>query len=165
MPNIGATPIDTSSTVGQLRLIVGDTASKPLDPPQFGLADYAVWSDDSLAVAIATNGDNLKRAAAALYLQLAAQYAQQGKSIKTDDLALDTKNRSGDLISIAKMFIAEADAEESAEADAFFQIVPFAGRACSPIRRVEASPWPVSSPCPPPKAGDDGPDILDGGSP
>lgn len=143
MSNKGISPIDAGTPVGALRLLVGDTASIPLDPAEDGFADYSVWSDDALLTALATQADNQLRAAGTLYLQLAAQYAQVGRSIKTDDLALDTKGRGGDLLKIAQSFLDEATASDNAAAADFFQIVPFAGRRSTRCVRSEGTPRPL----------------------
>lgn len=120
--------LDPNTEVGKLRLLIGDP-------------NYAIWADDApLEAALVATSGNLLRAAGVLYLQLAAQYAQQGKSIKTDDLAIDTRTRGGDFLKIAQSFFDEADGGESASANDFFQIVPFAGRP-KPRRHAEGELW------------------------
>lgn len=144
MVNRGISPLDPETPVGALRLLVNDTSSIPLDPAEVGYADYAVWSDDSLAAALAAAGDNPYRAAWSLFLGLAAEYAQSGRSIKTDDLAIDTKGRGADLLKVAQSYLDEAVAGESAAGNDFFQIVPFGGRAGRARRvRPEATPWSI----------------------
>lgn len=146
MPNVGLSPIDINTAVGALRLTVGDTESRPLDPPVTGYADYAVWSDDALAVALFNAGDNTLRAAGNLFRQLAADFAQTGRSIRTDDLQLNTLTRGDTLLKVAQSFFDEAQANENALADDSFLIVPFAGRASrGRTVRPEATPWPVNS--------------------
>ena len=142
MVNLGAHPIIASSPTGQLRHKIGDTASTPLDPPQPGLADYAVFSDVALEIALVTAGGSILRAAGGLCRTLAVEYAQSGKSIKTDDLALDTRDRGKTLLDVAQSFFDEADAAEGAAAVDFFAVAPFAGRTPSAIH-VEGSPWPT----------------------
>ena len=141
MVNIGAYPIVASAPAGQLRYEIGDTSATPLNPPQPGLADYAVFSDVALEVALATSGGSVLRAAGHLCQTLAIEYAQSGKSIKTDDLAIDTRDRGKTLLDVARSFFSEADAAEGAAAVDFFAVAPFAGRTSSAIR-VEGSPWP-----------------------
>lgn len=141
--NPGVYPLDPATPVGQLRALVGDTSSIPLDPPVAGQASYAVWSDVALEAALALADDSVYAAGANLYLALAAQYAPLGRSIKTDDLALDTKGTAGDLISIAKEWRAQ-NALDAAGGDSF-AIVPWGGRAgrrCAQ-NRVEGSPYPL----------------------
>ena len=161
MPNIGLDPIP-DSPVGQLRYTVGDTTSTPLDPPVAGFTGYAIWSDAALSVALIGSGGDILRAAGNLFLQLAAQYTQQGASIRTDDLAIDTRNRGSDFLKIAQSFFDQADGIDEAGAFDTFKIVPFAGRPDQGIwPRVEGSPWPFAlRPAVIPSSGS-----LDGGSP
>lgn len=142
MTNIGIVPLDPNTPVGALRLIVGDTASTPLDPPVADQGSYAIWSDDALSAALSAAGDNAYRAAGALYLALASEYIQQGRSVKTDDLAIDTRTRGTDLLKVAQSFLAQADADDAAGASDFFQIVPFGGRPGRQRVRPEATPYP-----------------------
>lgn len=141
MVNRGQTPIDGNSATGNLRLTVGDTSSVPLDPEEPGWADYSAFSDAVLDAALSNSGGNVMRAAGNLYLQLAVEYTITGRSIRTDDLALDTRGRGKDLRDIAQFFFDSATAAEIAESNDFFQIVPFSGRsgACC---RAEGTPWP-----------------------
>lgn len=144
MSNIGTYPIDPTSDIGKLRMLVGDTAATELQPPLPGHGNYAVFSDVTLAVVLGGQGGNQLRAAGTLFLQLAAEYAQTGKSIKTDDLAIDTRTRGGDLRSIAQSFFDQAQDADATDANDFFQIVPFAGRArVNRCIRPEAAPWPM----------------------
>lgn len=143
MVNRGASPLNPYSDAGRIRLLVGDTSSEPLDPPEAGFADYAVWSDDALNMAASQSPGSYLRAAGYLFLQLAAEYAQSGKSIKTDDLAINTLGRGTDLLKVAQSFLDEATANENAAANDFFQIVPFAGRAGRTRVRPEGTPWPL----------------------
>lgn len=143
--NKGISPIDPTSEVGKLRLLVGDSDSIALDPEDPGFANYNTWSDSALEVVLATQGGNQLRAAGTLYLQLAAAFAMSSRSIKTDDLALDTKHRGGDLHEVAQSFFDEATAADNAATSDFFQIVPFTRRrgrevgACRP----EGTPRPL----------------------
>lgn len=144
MTNVGLTPIDGTSEVGRLRLLVGDTESVPLDPDLAGHADYNTWSDAALGSALLTAGGNQMRAAGALYLQLAVESAMTGHSIKTDDLALDTRGRGATLHDVAQSFFDEATAADNAAASDFFQIVPFGGRVRrNQCVRPEGTPYPI----------------------
>lgn len=142
MANKGVFPIDPATPAGALRLLVGDTSSIPLDPPEAGFADYAQWSDDALLIALGAQGGNQLRAAGTLYLQLAAESAMTGRSIKTDDLSLDTRGRGNDLRLIAQWFFDEADGSDNTATNDFFQIVPFAGRRGRACVRPEGTPYP-----------------------
>lgn len=154
MQHPGLSPLDPESSIGQLRVEVGDIATTPLDPAVDGQASYAVWSDNDLAASLARSKGSVTRAAGSLIRSLAIQYSAEGKSIKTDDLAIDVKGRGSDLLAVAKAFFAEAEAEDIAGGADYFDIVPFTpsfGDAFSltePARRI------------PSRAGD-----LDGGTP
>jgi hypothetical protein len=133
-----------------LRALVGDTSSTPLEPAIEGQANYAVWSDLALEAALGLASGSIYRAAANLYFSLAAQYAQQGRSTKTDDLTLDTKGRAGDLITIARAWAAHADGGDVAAANDFFQIVGFTPlHDCEPFSPYAPSrPFTPASPAP-----------------
>lgn len=141
MPNLGAAPLDPETPVGQLRANLGDTGFTELEPPVAGQVDYANFSDAALEAFLAGASGNVARATGAAYMQLAAIYAAAGKSIKTDDLAHDDRQRGADLFEVAKWWFSHADAAEAAAAAEIFEIAPFAGRA-KPRSRPEGTPWP-----------------------
>lgn len=161
MPNPGAAPLDPTTAVGQLRVLVGDTQYIPLVPPITGQGDYSVWSDTSLLSILMLQSGNTLRAAGNLYLQLAAEYAQSQRSIKTDDLSINTIGRGDTLLKVAQSFLDEAQAGENAAASDVFQIIPFGGRSGRNGRvRPEATPWPHPEPTYPSWSSE-----LDGGTP
>lgn len=126
--NPGLHPIDPTSAVGQLRYLVGDTAGADDTSLPDGCRNYAVWSDDALAVALVISGGSLYQAAADLYTQLAAVYAQQGNfSAKADDLSL-TIGGNGSLQSIATSFREQAATQAIADANDVFVIAPLPRR-------------------------------------
>lgn len=104
--------MDLVTLTPQLRLLLGD-------------ADQAVWTDDDLALALTTAGGYIYQAAGDLISSLAVQYAQQGKSITTDDLSINVTSRGPNLLAVAKSFYAEQAATLQQDASAFFAIVPF----------------------------------------
>lgn len=146
--NPGAVPLDPNSPVGQLRTLVGDTQYQELSPAVPGQGDYNVWSDAALLSMLVLHSGSALRAAGNLYLQLAAEYAQSQRSVKTDDLAINTLGRGDTLLKVAQSFLDEAQAGENAAASDVFQIVPFGGRRsrgrCS--CRPEATPRPLDCP-------------------
>jgi hypothetical protein len=154
MANPGVSPLDPATPVGQLRSLVGDTEATPLDPPIDGEGSYAIWSDVALEAALGLAGDSVYRAASNLYFTLAAEYAQSGRSIKTDDLSIDTKGRAGSLIEIARSWASAANQADAA--DDFFEIVPFTSTSTDWLR-PEGAPWsnhsPVAPPSPPAQDG------------
>lgn len=125
MQHPGLAPLDHESAIGQLRVEVGDIAFTALEPVVNGQGSYAVWSDNDLAAALARSQGSVVRAAGSLTRSLAIQYAAEGKSIKTDDLAIDVKGRGADLLAVAKAFFAEADAAEVSGGNDYFDIVGF----------------------------------------
>lgn len=120
---LGVFPIDPETPVGQLRVLVGDTTATPTDPPTPGFAEYAVYGDNDLASAIALAQGNIARAAGNLLTTLAASYAASGKSIKTDDLAIDTTKRGATLLEIARAFHEEAGSVDQRGASDYFDMV------------------------------------------
>lgn len=160
--NFGVAPFDPNTAVGQLRALVGDTEFQPLDPPVANRGDYNVWSDTALEAVLILKAGSALRAAGTLYLQLAAEYAQTQRSIKTDDLSINTSGRGDTLLKVAQSFLDEAQAGENAAASEYFQIVPFGGRRGRQGRgRPEATPWPTYEPeCASSSRGS-----LDGGTP
>ena len=136
--NPGAHPIEPDTLVGQLRALVGDTNSTPIDGST-DTANYAVFSDATLMASLLAAKSNLHRAAGDLYRTLAAQYIQSGKSIKTDDLAIDTRTRGTDLLKVAQSFYDEAALADAAAGGDFFQIIPYSGRSAGHVR-PEATP-------------------------
>ena len=120
----GVWPIAPGTPVGQLRELVRDTEGVEFDPPQPGYRDYAAFSDSMLVTALSVAGGNLLRAAGSAFMSLAAEYAMSGRSVKTDDLLLDTRNRGRDLAEVARSFLAEAEAEDLKQANSFFDLTP-----------------------------------------
>lgn len=143
MAEKSVTPPNPATDIGRFRFASGDTQFQPLDPAETGFGTYAYWSDDEVQAFLTAADNSLPRAIGYAYLQLAAVLGAQGRSIKTDDLALTTTGRSGDLREVAKVFLAEAAAQDTVEADDFFQFVPFAGSPsgyCPPELQPEVTP-------------------------
>jgi hypothetical protein len=137
----GVAPLDPLSPIGKLRVLVGDTQTSPLEEPEFGFADYAVFDDDALEAALSAADGNQYRAAGNLLAVMAAEYMQLGKSVRTDDLSIDTRSRGKDLFEVARSFWDQAVAVDATAGDSFLAIVPFAGRAPQhPYIRPEATP-------------------------
>ncbi|MDF2691706.1 MAG: hypothetical protein K0S65_89 [Labilithrix sp.] len=103
-----------------------------------------VFSDTDLGAAIsASGGRSALRAAGVAFQSLAAEYALLGRSVRTDDLAIDTRSRGKDLLEVAKSFFDEAAAEDARADGSYVNIVPGRG-ATSRVTRVEGTPWPVA---------------------
>lgn len=140
MPNKGIVPLDPETLVGQLRVLLRDTSYTELDPAEAGFGNYAVFSDQDLAVYAAQNPDSLNRAAGEAIRSIALEVAAGERSVKTDDLAVDLRGRGKSLLEIAQSFFDDADAADADAANDFFQIVPRPGRACRV--RPEGTPYP-----------------------
>jgi hypothetical protein len=115
MSKSGAYPLNPATAVGQVRLNVGDSIATL---PAGQAPQYAYFSDAEITAFLTAAGDDPVRATGFAYLQLAASFAMQGKSIKTDDQAIDTKGRGKDLLEVAQSWLAQADAA----ANDFFDI-------------------------------------------
>ena len=141
MPNYGIPFETTTDELRAFRATVGDTNYETVTPPvghPEWTADYAMFSDVEAEAFIAQGEDSVLRAAGWAYYALAAQAALQSSSIRDYDLAVDTKNRSSDLLRIAQGFFDQADEVDNEDA---FEIVPMGTSRCSVHR--EASPYRV----------------------
>lgn len=121
--------MDITVLTPQLRLILGD-------------ADQAVWTDDDLGVALTAAEGYIYRAAGDLTSSLAVQYAQQGKAITTDDLAINVTSRGPNLLAVAKSFYAEHAQVLIQDASAAITIVPFTSKNDQWPYAPEGSPTP-----------------------
>jgi hypothetical protein len=118
----GAYPLNPSTLVGQVRLNLGDSVATTSN----GAPTYAYFSDAEINAFLSVASDDVARATGLAYLQLAAKFAMQGKSIKTDDQSLDTRQRGKDLLEVGQSWLAQADATIAAEGNDFFDIAtPF----------------------------------------
>lgn len=128
MANPGAAPIDPTTAVGRVRLNLGDTEYKPLDPPVEGQGDYVYFSDDAIQGFISSANSNEASATGYGYLQLAAIAAVSSSSITTDDLQVDTSKRATELRQIAAAWFAQGkDQDDASGANEYFNIVPYGG--------------------------------------
>ena len=143
---LGVAPFDPDDPIGELRALVGDTEWVTTEPPQEGVGLYAVFSDAALAAALNTAGGSILRAAGNVFARLASEYTSIGRSIRTDDLMLDTKGRGETLLKIAQSFWKEAEIAERNAASDYFVVVPVRGGRKGPVRPPEGTPWPVQPP-------------------
>lgn len=103
--------------------------------------DEAVFTDEALEAAVLAAGDSLLRAAGVAFRSLAAEYATKGKSVKTDDLAIDIRSRGKDLNEVADSFFKDANAQDAAVSE--LNIVALPPRRSGGSVRPEATPWPI----------------------
>lgn len=124
--NPGAVPLDSTTPVGQFRLIFGDTQSTPYDPDVPGQADYGYFSDAEITALLAQGGGSENRAIGFAYLKLSGSAAMQAKTVKDFDLSVDLTKRSGELAKIAQLWFERADAIDDAGGENdFFDVVGF----------------------------------------
>lgn len=86
MANRGTAPVDYTSAVGQVRLLIGDT-----DPANVenGTGDYVFWSDDEIAALIVMFEGNPKRAAVQMLRTIALTPSLKLKKWTSADLMVD----------------------------------------------------------------------------
>lgn len=123
MTNLGAAPLNAKTDVGRLRVELGDTSFEKLTPHRAGFGDYAVFSDVELAAFLEGAAGSILRAAGRATRRLALEYSARGRSIRTEDMTLDVKNRGSDLLAVSKAYFAEADAEDERADGDFFETV------------------------------------------
>lgn len=160
MANPGIAPLDPTTDVGRLRALLADTSYVPLDPPVAGQGGYAIFSDADLIAYLALGSADPLRSAAIATRRLALEYSAKGKSVKTDDLAIDLRSRGKDLLEVAESFDSAANSAAESDANDYFNIVPFGDSPFGGHGHAEGALWPSPAvPTPPASHG------LDGGSP
>jgi hypothetical protein len=119
MANSGVAPVDLTSNVGRVRVLLGDT-----DPTNVsgGLGDYLYFSDDELDAVLGLYDNNPKLAAARCLETIAASQALLLKSWTSDDLSVRGDAIAESLRKIAQQLRAEVISGESSDA---FEIIPF----------------------------------------
>lgn len=123
MVNKGVAPVDTTTQVGQLRTILGDTAYIDLVPAEPGFGDYTNFSDDQLQQFLTLGLNNTAYGAGYAFLQLAATFAAQAVNVKTADEQVDLTKRSSEMRQIATAWFERGDAAAGIEASTFFENV------------------------------------------
>jgi len=111
--NLGATPVDQTTLVGQVRLNAGDTQYTDTATP--GVGDFVLFSDDEITACLTTGSQSAARATGLLIQQLALRYSLTGISVKTNDQAVDTTKRGATLLALAQSWFDQADAEDKRE--------------------------------------------------
>ena len=125
MANTGLYPIDFSTGIGQVRLLIGDTDALSFYDTE---GEYRYFSDAEIDGFLTLCGDEPRLAAARALETIAASQALLLKSWSTDDLTVRGDAIAESLRKLAKQLRDEVIAEESSE---FFEIVGFHGRGCS----------------------------------
>lgn len=124
--NPGATPVDTSSPVGQFRLLSRNMTYTEYDPVVPGFGNFDTFSDGHITGLLLASGDSVNRALMHLYLSLSSDAAAESVNIKDMDLAIDKTKKAADYRSLALMYGNLADKEDRMAAD-IFDLVPTSG--------------------------------------
>lgn len=119
MANSGVAPVDLTTDVGRVRVLLGDT-----DPTNVagGFGEYLYFSDAELDSVLAMYDSNPKLAAARCLETIAASQALLLKSWSSDDLSVRGDAIAESLRKIAQQLRAEVFAADSSDS---FEVVPF----------------------------------------
>ena len=119
MANTGVAPPDFSTSVGKVRVLLGDT-----DPTSVaaGSGTYLFFSDTELTALLGMYDDNVKLTAARCMETIAGSQALLLKAWSSDDLTVNGDRIAKELRELAKQLRAEALADESSDA---FNVIPF----------------------------------------
>ena len=128
-------PIDYTSPVGQVRLLVGD------------VTDPFIFQDEQIEAFLAVSGDNIKRAAASALLVIAGNEALLYKYVRTDDLLVDGPKTAAELRQQADDLKEEAAAEEAEDFEHFRLDYPAGDCRWEYMEHTTVKPWP-GDPCP-----------------
>jgi hypothetical protein len=120
--NVGITPPDGTTLAGKVRILVGDTAAKPLETPVDGLGQYAWYSDDELEVLGELNGGNPKRVAIWVLSQVSISMALLLKKWTSEDLQVDGPAITRSIEATLKRLSQEVEKEEASLEEEFFGI-------------------------------------------
>lgn len=123
--NFGIAPLDPTSDVGRVRLLVGDTDYEEIGGRP-GWGDYANFSDVEIELAIEEAGPRgNKWAVAWLFIRLAMAQdpAAELTQMKSDDLSLTIGSRSGGFWNTARFWLDLWQAEEDAKTVEFHNFV------------------------------------------
>lgn len=126
MVNKGIAPPDMTSDIGRFRALYGDLSYVPLVPDEPGYGDYADLSDEEIQAFIDQGAGSIAQGIGWLYLGMAGQAAMQSKSIKDQDLAVDTTKRAADLRALAQFWFDRDDLSETGD---YFDVVTIGGDA------------------------------------
>jgi hypothetical protein len=100
--NPGEYPLNPTSDVGRFRVVIGDTQSKPFDPPTPGVQNYGMYSDLEIEGFLAQSSGSVEGAVYWSYLQMAGSAAREAKNVQDLDLRVNTEKRAEYLLSLAR---------------------------------------------------------------
>lgn len=136
MANDGLYPVDFSTVVGQVRLLIGDTDPMSYEGDE---GTYRYFSDAEIDGFLGLCGEEPRLAAARALETIAASQALLLKSWSTDDLTVRGEAIAESLRKLAKQLRDEVIAEDSSE---FFEIVGFSHcNGCAEFAECRRCGW------------------------
>jgi hypothetical protein len=124
MSNIGVAPVDTSTSVGLVRVLLGDTDPVNVED---GVGEYLYFSDTEIEALVGLYDNNPKLAAARALETIAASQALLLKSWSSDDLTVRGDAIAEALRKLADQLRKEAGASEASD---LFNLIPFSTCGC-----------------------------------
>jgi len=123
--------VDFSTDLGKVRALIPDT--EEVDWEGDGEASY-IFPDDHLQALLDIYSGSVKRAASSAIGAIAVSEALISKVIKTEDLQTDGSKVAQALRARANDLWDQAEEDDAAEGEAFFEVVPFYPRPplCGP---------------------------------
>jgi len=112
MANSGVSPVDYSTDIGKVRVLLGDTEAIDVTA---GEGDYLYFGDGELGAFLTMYGDNVKLATARAMETIAGSQVLLLKSWSSDDLSVNGPAVAESLRKIAAQLREEALQEESNE--------------------------------------------------
>jgi len=117
--NSGVSPVDVTSGVGKVRILLGDTDAKNVSA---GSGTYLFFSDTELTALLGLYDNDVKLTAARALETIAGSQVLLLKSWSSDDLTVNGDRITKELRELAKQLRAEALADSDS---ASFDLIPF----------------------------------------
>jgi hypothetical protein len=117
--NSGVSPVDATSGVGKVRILLGDTDATDVIA---GSGTYLYFSDNEIVALLSMYGDSPKLTAARALETIAASQVLLLKSWSSDDLTVNGDRIAESLRKLAVQLRAEALADSDS---GYFDIIPF----------------------------------------
>jgi hypothetical protein len=112
MTNVGVVPVDSTTLIGQVRSLIGDTQYIALVPALAGFGDFSYFSDGDILSFIGTGLPNIKRAVGNAFLQLSVSTSLASVNMATNDLKVANDKRAADIRLAADAYFAQADSDD-----------------------------------------------------
>ena len=125
--NQGIAPLDPTSAVGQVRMLLGDTDPRPLEPVVDGQGIYLWQSDAEIASLLTLYGSNPRRCGAQLLRTIAVSQALLLKRWTAGELDVNGPAITDALLKAADAMDKQADGDDNAAAIDYVNIVPTGG--------------------------------------